>query len=111
MNGMNMTRNKTIAPYATDTVQVAAYSIVEMPATHQQYGETATVRMTGYVSDGREVSVVGEADVSLGEVMGRCADLNSDRLMDSIRFLIDNGVLNMGKDNRLSKGNKKSRHK
>ena len=58
----------------------------------------------------RLMSVVGEADVSLGEVMGRCADLNSDRLMDSIRFLIDNGVLNMGKDNRLSKGNKKSRH-
>ncbi len=61
VNGMSMTRNKTIAPYATDTVQVASYSIVEMPATHQQYGETATVRLTGYISDGREVSVAGEA--------------------------------------------------
>jgi len=58
----------------------------------------------------RLMSVVGEDDVSMGEVMGRCADLNSDRLMDSIRFLIDNGVLNLGKNNRLSKGNKKSRH-
>ena len=58
----------------------------------------------------RLVNLVGEEDIPMGEVMRRCSDVDSDRLMDSIRFLIDNGVLQMGKDNQLSKGNKKSRH-
>ena len=58
----------------------------------------------------RLVDLVGEEDVPIGEVMRRCSDVDGDRLMDSIRFLIDNGVLQMGKGNLLSKGNKKSRH-
>ena len=58
----------------------------------------------------RLVDMVSEDDVPMGEVMRRCSDVDDNRLMDSIRFLIDNGVLKMGKDNRLSKGNKKSRH-
>ena len=58
----------------------------------------------------RLVNLVGEDGVPMGEVMRRCSDVNGDQLMDSIRFLIDNGVLRIGKDNHLSKGNKKSRH-
>ena len=58
----------------------------------------------------RLVNMVSEHDVPMNEVMRRCADVGDDQLMDSIRFLIDNGVLKIGKDNCLSKGNKKSRH-
>ena len=58
----------------------------------------------------RLVDMVGEDDVPMGEVVRRCSDIDGNRLMDSIRFLIDNGVLEMGKDNHLSKSNKKSRH-
>lgn len=55
----------------------------------------------------RLVDMVGEADVSMGEVMRQCSDVGEDHLMDTIRFLLDNGVLRLGSDNRLGKGNKK----
>ena len=58
----------------------------------------------------RLVDMVSEADVSMGEVMRQCSDVGEDHLMDTIRFLLDNGVLRLGSDNRLGKGNKKSRH-
>ena len=58
----------------------------------------------------RLVDMVGEAEVSMGEVMRQCSDVGEDHLMYTIRFLLDNGVLRLGSDNRLGKGNKKSRH-
>ena len=58
----------------------------------------------------RVLDMVGEAEVPIGEVMRQCDDVGDDRLMDSIRFLVDNGVLKIGRDNCLTKGNKKSRH-
>ena len=58
----------------------------------------------------RLVGLVSESDVPINEVMRQCSDVGDERLMDAIRFLVDNGVLNVGSDNRLTKGNKKSRH-
>ena len=58
----------------------------------------------------RLVGLVSDNDVPINEVMRQCSDVSDDRLMDAIRFLVDNGVLNVGSDNRLTKGNKKSRH-
>ena len=61
INGSNVVRHKTIAPYTADTVQVVSYSIVDMPASHQQYGETVSVRLTGYTTNGSQVNVSGNA--------------------------------------------------
>ena len=58
----------------------------------------------------RIINMVGEPDVSVGEVMRQCSDVDEDRLMEAIRFLVDNGVLHVDSGNRLAKGNKKSRH-
>ena len=58
----------------------------------------------------RLVSVVTEMPMSMSEVMAQCHELDCDKVLDSIRFLVDNGVLGMDKEGRLSqKGNKKSR--
>ena len=61
INGTSVVRHKTIAPYTSDTVQVVSYSIADMPASHQQYGETVNVRLTGYTTDGSQVNVSGNA--------------------------------------------------
>ncbi len=61
INGSSVVRHKTIAPYTSDTVQVVSYSIADMPASHQQYGETVSVRLTGYTTDGSQVNVSGNA--------------------------------------------------
>ena len=58
----------------------------------------------------RLVDIVGEKDISMSEVMRQCSDVGNDRLMDTIRFLIDNGVLHIESNSRLAKSNKKSRH-
>ena len=57
--GSSVVRHKTIAPYTSDTVQVVSYSIADMPANHQQYGETVSVRLTGYTTNGSQVNVSG----------------------------------------------------
>ncbi len=57
IDGTNVVRHKTIAPYTADTVQVASYSIADIPATHGQYGETVSVRLTGYTTGGSQVNV------------------------------------------------------
>ena len=62
--------------------------------------ETIEERLTG---------IVGEDSVPLGEVMRQCADLDTDRLMSTVRFLIDNGVLSLEPGDRLTRRNKKSR--
>ena len=59
--------------------------------------------------ENRLMDVVGESEVSLCEVMRQCSDVDEDRLLDTIRFLIDNGVLRKCNDNSLCKSNKKSR--
>lgn len=61
INGTSVVRHKTIAPYTSDTVQVVSYSIADMPANHQQYGETVNVRLTGYTTNGSQVNVSGNA--------------------------------------------------
>ena len=61
INGSSVMRHKTIAPYTADTVQVVSYSIADMPASHQQYGETVSVRLTGYTTNGSQVNVSGNA--------------------------------------------------
>ena len=61
INGTSVVRHKTIAPYTSDTVQVVSYSIADMPASHQQYGETVSVRLTGYTTNGSQVNVSGNA--------------------------------------------------
>jgi len=58
----------------------------------------------------RLVDMVSETDVSMDEVMQQCSDVGDDRLMDTIRFLVDNDVLHLDNGNRLTKSNKKSRH-
>ena len=61
INGSTIVRRKTISPYTSDTVQVASYTIADMPANHQQYGETVNVRLTGYTTNGSQVSVSDNA--------------------------------------------------
>ena len=57
------------------------------------------------------VSVVGETPMQVGEVMSHCQGFDEAKVLDSIRFLIDNGVLQMDKKGQLQQsGNKKSRH-
>lgn len=59
----------------------------------------------------RLVSMVSESSKPIVEVMAQCKDLDEVQLLDSIRFLVDNGVLQLEKDGKLnSNRNKKSRH-
>ena len=58
------------------------------------------------------VSVVGEMPMPVGEVMLHCKGFDETKVLDSIRFLIDNDVLQLGKDGKLnSSKNKKSRQR
>ena len=59
--------------------------------------------------ENRIMDMVGESEVSMDEVMRQCSDVDDERLLDTIRFLIDNGMIGKGHDNCLCKGNKKSR--
>jgi len=61
VNGSNVVRHKTIAPYTADTVQVAFYSITDMPANQQQYDESAVVKLLGYTTNGSQVNVNSNA--------------------------------------------------
>ena len=58
----------------------------------------------------RILGIVGENGISVGALINQCADLDTNRLMDAVRFLIDNGALFLEPGGFLSKGNKKSRH-
>lgn len=59
----------------------------------------------------RILGIVGESGISVGALINQCADLDTNRLMDAVRFLIDNGALFLEPGGFLSKGNKKSRQK
>ena len=62
--------------------------------------------------ENRLISVVCESPKPIGEVMAQCRDLNESQVLDSIRFLMDNGVIQMGDDGRIGqKENKKGRHR
>lgn len=56
------------------------------------------------------ISVVSEDGISLDGLMHQCASHDTERLIDAVRFLVDNGVLNLETNGRISRGNKKSRH-
>ena len=62
--------------------------------------------------ENRLISVVCESPKPIGEVMAQCRDLDESQVLDSIRFLMDNGVIQMGDDGRIGqKENKKGRHR
>ena len=68
VGGTSLTRSKTIAPYCTDTVHVGHYSIDDMPAASQNYGETVDVLFTRFTSGGHEVAAGGDAvSISYGD--------------------------------------------
>ena len=55
-------------------------------------------------------SVMGETAQPMREVLAQCADFDEAEVLDSIRFLVDNGVLQLEKDGSVRrKENKKSR--
>ena len=53
-------------------------------------------------------SMVSESSESVESVVTKCGDIDEAKVLDSIRFLVDSGVLKLDKDGRLSQ-NKKSR--
>ena len=53
-------------------------------------------------------SLVGESPQSIQEVLSKCDGFDEDKVLDSIRFLVDNGVLQLNEDGQLTY--KKSRH-
>lgn len=56
-------------------------------------------------------SVMRETPQSLNEVMEQCKNFDEAMVLDAIRFLVDDGVLQMEKDGSVRKSNKKSRQK
>ena len=56
------------------------------------------------------VSMASESPIGMREVLSCCGGLDEAMVLDSIRFLIDNGVLSLDSDGKLQQGNKKSRH-
>ena len=54
-------------------------------------------------------SIVNEHPQSMKEVLTQCKEYGEDAILDSIRFLVDSGVLQMDRDGQLK--TKKSRHK
>ena len=69
VDGNTIVRNKSIAPYHTDTVRVATFGVDQMPADHQNYARTSSVNFTGYSADGATVNLTGEVqEVVYGDV-------------------------------------------
>lgn len=56
------------------------------------------------------MNILGENDMPMDEVMRQCGDMEEDRVLEAIRYLIDNEVLRVDRKSNLSKVNKKSRH-
>ena len=56
-------------------------------------------------------SVMHEDALSVQDVLSQCKEYDAPEVLDAIRFLVDNEVLQLGKDGAVSrKGHKKSRH-
>ena len=55
-------------------------------------------------------SVMREEGQPMKDVLSQCSDYNESQVLDTIRFLVDNGVLQYERDGSIkSKSNKKSR--
>jgi ATP-dependent DNA helicase RecQ len=56
-------------------------------------------------------SVMSETAQPMKDVLNKCSEFGEDKVLDSIRFLVDCGVLQLGDDGSVKrKSNKKSRH-
>ena len=58
----------------------------------------------------RVESLMGESALPIKDVLAQCAEYGEEQVLDAVRFLVDNGVLQLGKDGTVRKDNKKSRH-
>lgn len=75
VDGATLTSHKTIAPYCSDTVRVADYSIDEMPAASASYGESVNVTFrsfsgggSSHAAQGTPVAIAyGDADIYTAE--------------------------------------------
>jgi ATP-dependent DNA helicase RecQ len=54
-------------------------------------------------------TMMGEAALPMQDVLAQCAEYGEGQVLDAIRFLVDNGVLQIEKNGAVRKGNKKSR--
>ena len=54
-------------------------------------------------------SLMSETALPMRDVLAQCADYDEEQVLDAVRFLVDNGVLQLEKDGTVRKGNKKSR--
>jgi ATP-dependent DNA helicase RecQ len=57
----------------------------------------------------RVKSLMGESALPIKDVLAQCAEYGEEQVLDAVRFLVDNGVLQLGKDGTVRKDNKKSR--
>lgn len=60
VEGSVVTRNKTIAPYCSDTVRIAHFAIDAMPEASQSYSQSVSVAFSGFASNGHEVAAAGD---------------------------------------------------
>ena len=59
--------------------------------------------------ENRLLSFVGESHQPIGAMVAQCKDLDENEVLESIRFLIDNGVLSLDSEGKVKRVNKKSR--
>lgn len=60
VDGSVVTRNKTIAPYCSDTVRIAHFAIDAMPEASQSYSQSISVVFSSFASNGHEVAAAGD---------------------------------------------------
>ena len=60
VDGSVVTRNKTIAPYCSDTVRIAHFAIDAMPEASQSYSQSVSVVFSSFASNGHEVAAAGD---------------------------------------------------
>lgn len=60
VDGSVVTRNKTIAPYCSDTVRIAHFAIDAMPEASQSYSQSVSVAFSSFASNGHEVAAAGD---------------------------------------------------
>ena len=58
----------------------------------------------------RVQSVMSETAQPMKDILSQCGDFEESQVLEAIRFLVDNGVLQVEKDGSVRKSNKKSRH-
>ena len=81
--------------------------------THQTCGRCDVCQGQGVVPydaiEDRLQSVLGETGLPIKEVVSRCSEFDESQVLDAIRFLVDNGVLQVEDGMVCQKDNKKSR--